>query len=265
MITSRSNPKIKQIRALRQHKKRASSRLFLIEGIRHVGEAISAGAAIEYILYSPELITSDFAQELIQSLPEKEFHSLETTPDIFKSLSDKDNPQGLIAVAQQETPELSVLEPANFSWGVALVAPQDPGNVGTILRTVDALGASGLLLLENSVDVFHPKAVRASMGSLLWLPVVKASFTDFTKWTRKHSYHVYGTSATRGKDLTNAHNFEKPAILLMGSERQGLAFEHSAICEQLIRLPMKGHSTSLNLAVAAGILLYDMSTKLRGS
>jgi TrmH family RNA methyltransferase len=144
---------------------------------------------------------------------------------------------------------------------VALVAPQDPGNLGAILRTIDAVGASGLLLLENSVDPYHPTAVRASMGTMFWHPVVKASFTDFTAWAKEHGYHIYGSSAKGGVDYQTVSAFQRPAILLLGSEREGLTFDQAGICEQVVQLPMQGRATSLNLSVAAGILLYFMQSK----
>ena len=114
-----------------------------------------------------------------------------------------------------------------FAWGVALVAPQDPGNLGTILRTVDAVGASGLLLLDSSVDLYHPSAVRASMGAMFWLPVVSTSFADFVAWSRGHGYHVYGTSAHAPVDYQDVPAYAWPRILLLGSERQGLTEEQT--------------------------------------
>ena len=179
----------------------------------------------------------------------------------WKALSNKEHPQGILAVARQNLSSLENLNPANFPWGVALVAPQDPGNLGTILRTVDAAGASGLLVLENGVDIFHPTAVRASMGAIFWKPVVYAPFADFTAWTQEYGYHVYGSSAhgdTKPEDV----NYQTPAILLMGREREGLSQAQTVMCEAVVRLPMRGKSTSLNLSVAAGILLYQMAERL---
>jgi TrmH family RNA methyltransferase len=153
---------------------------------------------------------------------------------------------------------LSGLTPRSFPWGVALVEPQDPGNVGTILRTIDAVGASGLILLEDSVDPYHATAVRASMGVLFWHPVVTASFVEFVGWARNGGYHVYGTSAHAERDYREVELYRRPLILLMGSEREGLLDEQAAICEQLVRLPMTGRVTSLNLAVATGVMLYEV-------
>lgn len=257
-MTSSSNPNLKLARSLRQRKVRDETGLFLVEGIFHVGEAIASGAEVEYIYYAPDLLTSEFARELIRQRSEQGLPCYATTPENFGSLAGKENPQGIVAVVRQRPIPLPHLNPQNFGWGVALVAPQDPGNVGAMLRTIDAVGASGLLLLDGGVDPYHPAAVRASMGALFWRPIVRAEFADFARWAREHTYHVYGTSAQGNTDYREIAGYNRPLVLLLGSEREGISPEHAALCQQLIRLPMRGHVTSLNLAVAAGIMLYAM-------
>ena len=258
LISSRNNPKIKQVRALHQRKARQEARLFLVEGIRHVGEAVEAGAAVEAIYYAPELLKSEFAFQLVDSQAKKGVACYATSPEVFESMAEKENPQGILAVVRQPERSLAELKPGIFTWGVALVSPQDPGNLGAILRTVDAVGASGMILLESSVDIYHPAAVRASMGTLFWYPVVQAAFTDFQDWVSIHSYHVYGSSAHAENDYLQARPYLSPRILLLGSEREGLTAAQQSVCESVVRLPMHGRATSLNLAVAAGILLYAM-------
>jgi len=272
---SRNNPKIKQIRALRQRKVRQGVGLFVVEGIRHVGEALAAQVAqstaahisVEYICYSPDLLTSEFAIDLVREQTERGLPCLAVTREVFASLADKENPQGILAVVRPRPMKLSELGPDNFRWGVALVAPQDPGNIGTILRTIDGVGASGLLLLDDpqeglsSADAYHPNAVRASMGTLFWYPVVISPFADFAGWARQNGYHVYGTSAHGSTDYREVESYPRPCILLMGSEREGLTPGQVALCQALIRMPMRGHATSLNLAVATGVMLYAMLEK----
>jgi TrmH family RNA methyltransferase len=268
IITSRSNPRIKQVRALRQRKARQEGELFLVEGIRPVGEAYEAGATLETIYYAPERLRSPYAQALIQQVSERGIECFAVSSEVFESIADKENPQGILAVVHQPKLELDSLSPENFKWGVALVDPQDPGNTGTILRTIDAVGASGLLLLSGRedtsglVDAYHPGAVRASMGTIFWHPVVKTPFSEFIQWTTRNQYHIYGSSAHAETELEKIEIFHSPAILLMGSEREGLSDEQSRACEQMIRLPMLGRATSLNLAVATGIILYDMLKRL---
>jgi TrmH family RNA methyltransferase len=258
MISSHSNLKIKQIRALRQRKERQKTGLFLVEGIHPVGEALESGAQIESLCYAPELLHSDFAQRIIQKASLQGVACLAVTAQVFESLADKENPQGILAVVRQCRMELVSINPNSFPWLVALVSPQDPGNVGTILRTIDAVSASGLLLLDSSLDVYHPNAVRASMGTLFWYPVVHATFDEFSRWSSEYGYHVYGTSAHASLDYREVGAYQFPAILLLGSERDGLAPSYIAACEQLVRLPMLGRASSLNLAVAAGVMMYKM-------
>ena len=279
LISSRTNPKIKQARALRGRQSRQRNGLFLVEGIFQVGEAVAAAQAgrlaLDSIFYAPELLKSEFALELVRGLRVE--HGAASVPcyavtrQVFESIADKDNPQGIMAVARPTHYDLGALTRSNFPWGVALVSPQDPGNLGAILRSIDAVGASGLLLLDCSLDPYHPSAVRASMGALFWYPLVQASFAEFTSWVKERGYTVYGTSAHAPTDYRqvppsdlpdrqsrSAHPYTKPMILLLGSERQGLTEEQASICHHILRMPMRGRVTSLNLAVAAGVMLYAM-------
>lgn len=257
LITSPSNPRVKQVRALRQRKHRDESGLFIVEGIHPVGEAAAAGR-LAWLCYAPELLASLYARELVEREAARGVPCHAMSGEVFTSLADRENPAGLLAVARQHWHTLADLSPAGFPWGVALVSPQDPGNVGTILRTIDAVSASGLLLLDSSVDAHHPSAVRASMGTLLHLPLARASFSEFTAWARGHGYQVVGTSARGSVDYRSVPAYPRPAMLLLGSERAGLSAEQRAACDVLVRLPMHGRTSSLNLAVAAGVMLYAM-------
>lgn len=259
-ITSRTNPKIRLARSLPQRKAREDEGLFLVEGTFHVGQALETNAAIEFVIYVPELLDSPFAKGLIGKLEGKGINCYSTTKEIFATLTGKDNPQGLLAVARHSITPLASFTLAPSSFAVALVAPQDPGNLGSILRTVDAVGASGLLLLEGGVDAYHPSAVRAAMGAHFWKPIVQAKFSEFVSWAGQKSVHVYGSSAHAELDYRKAE-YNRPCILLLGSEREGLTQEQQAACEQVVSLPMRGRVTSLNLSVAAGILMYEINAK----
>jgi TrmH family RNA methyltransferase len=256
-ITSRANPKIKQARALRQRKEREASGLFLVEGITHVAAAIEAGATVEYICYAPALLASAFANDLIAQAAARNIACYPTSPEVFEALSEKENPAGLIAVVRKPISNLKSLISNLQSWYVALVSPQDPGNIGAILRTIDAVGASGLLLLDGGADPFHPNAVRASMGALFRAPVVSATFGEFVAWAKEGGCTVIGSSAHASLDY-RAADYKRPLALLLGSEQKGLSPEQRGVCSQMIRLPMQGKVNSLNLAVAAGVLLYAM-------
>lgn len=263
-ITSRNNPKIKHIRLLRQRKHRQETGQCLVEGIHAVGQAVEAaglastGWEIDSIYYAPDLLTSEFARDLIEDQSRRGVPCYSTTVEIFEHIADKENPQGILAVARIPTAQLAQLSPDKFPWGVALVAPQDPGNIGAILRTIDAVGASGLILLDASADPFHPGSVRASMGSIFWHPVVQAPFDEFVAWAKAGGYQIYGTSAKGNADYHQVKGYKLPAILLLGSEQKGLSPEQIAACDVVLRLPMRGRMSSLNLAVAAGVMLYHM-------
>ena len=258
LITSMSNLLVKQARSLRQRKARTESGLFLVEGIHHVGEVVEAGWDIQSILYAPELLTSDFAKNLIPKLETKQIRAQAVSVAVMESLADKDNPQGILALVSQRTATLADHSIADISSAVALVSPQDPGNVGSILRTMDAVNADALFLLDGGVDVYHPSVVRASMGTLFWKPVITGTFDEFVNWAKQNRIQLIGTSAHADMDYREAKP-SKPWALLLGSEQKGLSPAHLATCDLSVSLPMRGRASSLNLSVAAGVLLYQFT------
>jgi TrmH family RNA methyltransferase len=259
LISSRNNFLVRQARALRQRKVREETGLFLVEGIHQVGEAVDAGWGMETLFYAPDLLNSDFARQLVEQQTRGGVRCVALTADLFAALAEKDNPQGIIAVVRQRHSTLEDLTPENFVWGTALVSPQDPGNVGTILRTMDAVGADGLFLLDGGVEPYHPSVVRASMGTLFWMPVVQTSFEDFTVWAKTNGFQLVGSSAHAKTDYRALKRGEKPTILVLGTEQKGLMAEQMAACDVVVSMPMRGRASSLNLAVAAGILLYAIA------
>jgi len=134
---------------------------------------------------------------------------------------------------------------------------QDPGNLGTILRTSDAVGAQGIILLNHSTDPFDPAVVRASMGAIFSQIIVKSTFEEFSEWKTINQIPVVGTSGKADNEY-RALNYPFPMVLLMGSERQGLSKEHYRICDEVVSIPMVGKSDSLNLAIATGVILYEI-------
>lgn len=261
LISSTSNPRVKQVRALAQRKHREATGLCVAEGIFHAGEALASGD-VAYLVYAPDLLVSAFGRELVESASAGGTPVYPVSAEVMHALAGKENPQGLLAVVRQRHTPLEALRAETHPWLVALVSPQDPGNVGTILRTIDAVGASGLLLLDGGVDIYHPAAIRAGMGVVFSLPVVSATFAAFVEWRRKSGYRLYGTSA-HGRDDYRSVAYTSPLVLLMGSEREGLSAEQTAACDELIRLPMRGRAGSLNLAVATGVFLYAIQSSLQ--
>lgn len=261
LITSLSNPLIKQARALHQKKARLESGSFLVEGIHHVGEAVEAGWEVDAILYAPDLLTSHFARDLIARLGR--FGSAQREPQpvsaqVMESLADKDNPQGVLAIVRQKHIEIDHL--GLIKTAAALVSPQDPGNVGTILRTLEAVGVDALFLLDGGVELYHPTVVRSSMGTIFWKPVVQTSFDEFVEWARRGNYQLIGTSA-RGDVSYQTLVPQIPWVLMLGNEQKGLTPAQTNACDVVVSLPMKGKVSSLNLAVAAGVLLYQYCEK----
>jgi TrmH family RNA methyltransferase len=257
IITSRSNPAIKRIRALQIRKEREAANLFFIEGIRIVAEAVDLDADIETLVAAPDLLTSEYGRSLVSSAETAGVSVLAVSADVFRSLSDREGPQGLGAVVRQRWSTLEVSDPhAGLCW-IALERIADPGNLGTILRTADAVGAAGLILLGPSADPHDPTALRASMGAIFSQHLVRASWEAFVAWTRANGCQLVGAAGSAETDYREAA-FRQPLLLLMGSEREGLTAEQQAACDLLVRVPMVGRSDSLNLAVATGALLYQI-------
>ena len=256
LISSSSNPQIKLARALRQKKSRDESGLFLVEGLLHVGEAAEAGWQFEALLYCPERLKSEFGLGLVDGLEKKGVRCLPVSEAAFESFAEKENPQGLAAIVRQRRRALA--EFSGFNFMVAMVSPQDPGNVGTILRTMDAVGADGLIQIDGGVEPYHPSAVRASMGTIFWKPFCSVAFGEFENWARIGGFRIIGTSAHATVDYRQVNLDDRRTILLLGSEQKGLLPEQIAVCNDLVSLKMHGRATSLNLAVAAGIFMYTL-------
>jgi RNA methyltransferase, TrmH family len=256
IISSHANPLVKLIRSLHQKKGREETGFFLVEGIHPVGEAVEAGWDLEKLVYAPQLLTSDYGRALVEENTRRNISCIALTGDLFTSIAGKDNPQGILAIVHQRRTVLEDVALEKFGFGAALVSPQDPGNVGTILRTLDAVGADGLFLLDGGVELYHPSVVRASMGALFWKPVIQVSFMEFIHWVRGKGYHLIGSSAHAATDYRRFQWPNERTILLLGNEQKGLSQEQGAACNSMVCMPMKGRGSSLNLAVAAGILLY---------
>jgi TrmH family RNA methyltransferase len=210
------------------------------------------------LVYAPDQLTSEFARRLVDEQSLHGVHCVALPTELFRTVAEKDNPQGILAVIRQRHLTLGDISPKQLHFGTALVSPQDPGNVGTILRSLDAAGADGLFLLDGGVDPYHPSSVRASMGTIFWKNLMQTSFEEFAKWARKNGYQLVGTSAHANVDYQAFKHGVQPLILVLGNEQKGLSQEQMAACDVNLSLPMKGRASSLNLAVAAGILMYSI-------
>lgn len=259
-ITSTANEQVKAIRKLRDRKGRQESGLFYVEGLKLVGDALAYAAALEQIIYCPELLISDFGQAIIEQAAQKDIPLLNVSPQVFASFSLKAGPQGMAAVLRQEWSTLPEASVENGLW-LALEEVQDPGNLGSALRSLDAAGGRGLILLEQGTDAWHPSAVRASMGAIFSQKIVKTSTEELRTWKEAAQAAIIGTWCGQAQPYRQ-YNYPENMILLMGSEQKGLQEEHLALCDALVHIPMKGFVDSLNLACATSIVLFEIRHQL---
>lgn len=262
MITSTANPGVKAVRKLRERKERQASGLFYCEGLRIVGDAFDHKAEIESVLAAPELLQSEFGQGLLLEAAKQNIQVIELSTDVFSWLSQKDHPQGIAAVCKQNWTRLEDVTLETGDLFTALDSPADPGNLGTVMRTLDGTGGKGIILLDQSTDPYDPGAMRASMGSIFNLQVTRASLHEFAAWKEKNRHKVIGTSGAASDDY-HGYSYPDPMVLLMGSERQGLTPGHIALCDGLVSIPMQGSADSLNLAVATAVVLYEIYNQRR--
>jgi RNA methyltransferase, TrmH family len=259
MITSHQNPLIKQVKRLRQKKYRRQEKAFFVEGLRVVLTAVEQKAPIQTILYAPDLLTSDTALQMIAEQEQAGTSCVAVSAELFTAVSERDNPTGLGAVIESGWDDLESLTVQPTDLWLALVEIGDPGNLGTILRTADAFAVAGVILAGSTVDPFHPTAVKASMGTLFTLSIVQVDHTrDLLHWAARHNLQTIATSA-RAEHSIRETAVGRPALLLLGSEGEGLAPEILSAADLQLTIPMHGSATSLNLAVAAGILMYELT------
>jgi TrmH family RNA methyltransferase len=262
MITSFANQKVKLIRKLDQKKHRQETGLFFIEGLRTVGEAIQTQAPIEALIIAPELLVSDFGHTLLDHPTLKHTEIVEVSAEIYQKIAHREGPQGIGAIVQQTWVSLAQTDISKHDVWVALDAISDPGNLGTILRTADAVGSRGIILLGHSTDPYDPSAVKASMGSIFSLELMQTEWQPFYDWCKDKRLSLVGTSDRAPADY-HSIAYKRPLVLLMGSERHGLSAEMQTACDQVASIPMVGRSDSLNLAVSTAIMLYEIFNQYR--
>lgn len=256
MITSLANPVVKRARKLRSRKHREAEGVFLVEGITNVLRGLEHGAPIEMLLVAPELLKSDAAWAAIDVQGRSGRQIVELGRAAFESITSRDHPSGLAALVRIVERPLSGLTANEDSLFVAVHEVGNPGNLGSIIRTADAVGADGVVIVGNATDQFHPVAVKSNMGTMFTVPVCRAvDVEDLIAWCLMERVHLYTTSARATRSVWEI-DLQRPALFLLGSEAEGLPDE---VLDRgtPVSLPMKGSATSLNLAVAAGVLLYE--------
>lgn len=260
-ITSHSNPIVKEIKGLvAQRKHRSQSGLFVAEGLKLATDALEAGWDVRYLALGPEARENPVAQRAAATAKARGALILEMSTAVMSAMTRKDNPQMVVGVYEQKILAAKDIDASASTLWVALDRVRDPGNLGTIIRTVDAIGGSGVMLVGDCTDPFAVETVRATMGSLFHVPLARMGKDDFKAlagtWPGTvAATHLKGSVDFRTPDYTD------PVLLVMGNEQKGLEDDMAAACATLIRIPQAGQADSLNLAVATGVALYEIRRK----
>ncbi|UZK67195.1 TrmH family RNA methyltransferase [Sphingomonas sp. M1-B02] len=261
-ITAFSNPLIKRVRLLRDKKHRRDEGLFLAEGLRILTEAREAGRLPEFLFFAGDSGSHPLVEALVEATEAAGGEAIETNADILSKLSGKDNPGAVVGVYPEFETKLIDLDRASAPIWLVAERLRDPGNLGTILRTGDAIGAGGLILVDECVDPFSVEAVRASMGALFTVPVARAPWAEFATWLRSGPGQLVGLSLDTEVDY-QAADYATPTFLLTGNEAQGMPDYMAAACDLLVKIPMLGKADSLNAAVATAVMAYEVLNQQR--
>jgi len=261
-ITSAANAEVKSLRALHERKYRKKTGWFLAEGARICREAVALGWDMHRLAFLAGRETDAPMRPLLTGLAASDGRALPMTEALLQRISRKDNPQMLLGAFAQRWHSLNTITPDPAEMWVALDRVRDPGNLGTVMRTADAVGAAGIILIGDCTDPYSVEAVRASMGAVFNVKIAACSEAEFVAFGRAWPGPVIGTALPAAIDYRTA-DYHGPLIMLMGNEQAGLSDPLMAICHQLIKIPMQGRSDSLNLAVATGVALYAALDKRR--
>ena len=257
IITSLTNPKIKQVVKLRDRRFRDNADLFLIEGYRELLRAVDSNLEIQELFICREFFLGENEDSLIQKAISCGAEVYECQKNVFQKISYRDRPDGLLAVAPQRHYSLDVLSKKENPFIVVAEAIEKPGNLGTILRSADAVGVDGVIVCDRCTDIHNPNVVRASVGTLFTVPVVEISSSDTLEWLQKNNIMTVAATPS-AKEMYTEVDLKGPVALVVGTEQYGLSelwMEHSN-CK--VKIPMLGEADSLNVAMATTLLLYEV-------
>ncbi len=266
-VTSLANPLVKDIKALALKKFRDQQHAFMAEGLKLVIDALDLGWQIRTLVFAKAGRGNAAVEKAAARTVAAGGMVLEVSEKVLSSITRRDNPQMVVGVFSQRYLTLKDIRPKDGDVWVALDRVRDPGNLGTIIRTIDAVGARGVILVGDTTDPFAVETVRATMGSVFAVPVAKASAETFLAWRASFPGLVVGTHLKGAVDYRSVDFSGRPALLLMGNEQQGLPDELAGACDRLLRIPQAGRADSLNLAVATGVMLFEIrrgALKLEG-
>jgi TrmH family RNA methyltransferase len=256
-VTSLANPIIKDIKALSNKKERDETRSFIAEGLKLVIDALDLGWTIKTLVYAKAAKGKTQVEQVALKTVATGGLVLEVSEKVLSAITRRDNPQMVVGVFEQRYAHLRDVKPALGETYVALDRVRDPGNLGTIIRTADAAGASGVILVGETTDPFSLETVRATMGSVFAMPLFRANVTEFVKWQKAAGVQLVATHLAGAVDYRTIDYRKKPVVLLMGNEQAGLPEELAREATALARIPQQGRADSLNLAIAAGIMLFE--------
>jgi TrmH family RNA methyltransferase len=246
---------IKALQADRAH--RDARRMFFVEGVRNVVEAIENGFHIETLVYSEKLLIVPVARRLVRHRRRSGTPTHHISPETFCEISTTPRASGVGAIVSQRWSPLHHASPrAGLCW-VVLEAVRSEGNLGSLIRTSEAIGGAGFILVGPRIDPYHPAVVRASMGALFRQTFIRTNGPSLQNWFRRHRCRVIGASPDGSAEL-HRFDYPRPTILVLGEERQGISPVLRNRCSDLVRIPMVGAADSLNLAVAGSLLLYEV-------
>ena len=261
LITGFSNPTVKALRALREKKHRKASGKFLAEGLRLLTDARECGHVPEVLVLATGRDPHPLLAELEASVDAAGGEIIETSPDILSKITGKDNPQAVAGVFAEFDTSLAALDRSSADIWLVAQALRDPGNLGTMLRTGDAIGAGGLILIDDCADPFSVEAVRASMGAVFTQKVARAEWSEFEAWLRGGEGQLVAASLRDARPY-RAAPYAAPCFVMVGNESRGLPEEYELACDLRVTMPMRGRADSLNAAVAAAVLGYEVLAAL---
>ncbi|RUM96523.1 RNA methyltransferase [Pseudaminobacter arsenicus] len=257
-VTSLANPLIKSIKSLALKKFRDQQHAFMAEGLKLVIDALDLGWSIRTLVFAKAGLGNPAVEKVAARTVAAGGTVLEVSEKVLSAITRRDNPQMVVGVFAQRYLPLKEIRPQNGEVWVALDRVRDPGNLGTIIRTVDAVGAKGIILVGDTTDPFSLETVRATMGSVFAVPVSRATPEAFLAWRKDFPGLVAGTHLKGAVDYRSVDFSGRPVLLLMGNEQQGLPDVLAQSCDRLLRIPQAGRADSLNLAVATGVMLFEI-------
>lgn len=258
LITSLTNDTVKAVRALHMRKEREATGRFLAEGLKFIGEALDQGRAPRLLLVGEEARPHPLLERAKAETRAAGGEVVTVTHAILEKISRRENPQTVLGVFDQVYTPLATVEPHSAPCWVALEQVRDPGNLGTIVRTADAAGCGGVILIGDCVDPYSVEAVRATMGSVFAVAIVRTGTAEFLAWRQGWPGSVIGTRLDAAHGYREA-SIQHPALIVMGNEQAGLTDELAAACDVNVKIPMRGRADSLNLAIATGIMVYAVT------